>query len=70
MALSEVPGVFIAFDRKILLGCRAVKAKTVSFNAFQTINREPVGVVSSHGRGENRRRRGADFQRFHQPDGS
>ena len=49
MALSGVPGVFIAFDRKILLGCRAVKAKTVSFNAFQTINREPVGVVSSHG---------------------
>ena len=49
MALSGVPGVFIAFDRKILLGCRAVKAKTISFNAFQTINREPVGVVSSHG---------------------
>lgn len=49
MALSNVPGVFIAFDRKILLGCRAVKAKTVSFNAFQTINREPVGVISSLG---------------------
>lgn len=49
MALSGVSGVFIAFDRKILLGCRAVKAKTVSFNAFQTINREPVGVVSSLG---------------------
>ena len=49
MALSGVPGVFIAFDRKILLGCRAVKAKTVSFNAFQTINREPLGVVSSLG---------------------
>ena len=49
MALSKVPGVFIAFDRKILLGCRAVKAKTVSFNAFQTINREPLGVISSLG---------------------
>ena len=49
MALSGVAGVFIAFDRKILLGCRAVKAKTVSFNAFQTINREPLGVVSSLG---------------------
>ena len=34
MALSGVPGVFIAFDRKILLGCRAVKAKTVSFFGF------------------------------------
>ena len=49
MALSNVAGVFIAFDRQILLGCRAVKAKTVSFNAFQTINREPVGVISSLG---------------------
>ena len=49
MALSGVAGVFIAFDRKIILGCRAVKAKTVSFNAFQTINREPLGVISSVG---------------------
>lgn len=49
MALSNVPGVFIAFNRKIILGCRAVKAKTVSFNAFQTINREPLGVISSLG---------------------
>ena len=49
MALSGVGGVFIAFDRKILRGCRASKVRTVSFNAFESINYPPVGEVNAFG---------------------
>lgn len=38
MALSERAGIFIAFARKIILGTRAVKARTRSFDAFESIN--------------------------------
>ena len=38
MAASGVPGVYVAFDRKIMLGCRTSKVRTVSFNAFESIN--------------------------------
>ena len=31
MAASSTPGVFVAFDRKIILGCRAVKVRTTGF---------------------------------------
>ena len=34
MAASGVPGVFLAFDRKVILGCRAVKTRTTDFDAF------------------------------------
>ena len=34
MAASGVPGVFLAFDRKIMLGCRAVKVRASGFSAF------------------------------------
>lgn len=38
MAASGVPGVFVAFNRKILLGCRAVKVRTTGFDAFESVN--------------------------------
>lgn len=38
MAGSGVPGVFIAFNRKIILGCRAVKVRTTGFDAFESVN--------------------------------
>ena len=34
MANSRCPGVFVAFNRKIMLGVRASKVRTMSFDAF------------------------------------
>ena len=49
MAASGVPGVFVAFDRKIMLGCRTSKVRTVSFNAFESINCPYIGEVNAFG---------------------
>lgn len=49
MAMQDVPGVFVAFDRKVMLGCRCVKVRTSSFNAFESINFDPVGQVTGSG---------------------
>lgn len=49
MAASGVPGVFVAFDRKIMLGCRTSKVRTMSFNAFESINCPYVGEVNAFG---------------------
>lgn len=49
MAMSGVGGIFLAFDRQIILGTRAVKVRTTSFHAFESINTPPVGIVDSHG---------------------
>lgn len=44
-AASGVAGVFVVFDRQIMLGCRVGKVRTTSQNAFESINRLPVGVI-------------------------
>lgn len=49
MAASSTPGIFVAFDRKIILGCRAVKVRTTAFDAFESVNYEYAGVVNSSG---------------------
>ena len=49
MAASGKPGVFLAFDRKIMLGCRAVKVRASSFSAFESINSRYAGIVSNLG---------------------
>lgn len=49
MAGSGRPGVFVAFDRKIILGCRAVKVRTTGFDAFESVNCPPVGLISAAG---------------------
>lgn len=49
MAASGRGGVFVAFDRKIMLGCRTSKVRTVSFNAFESINYPNVGEVNAFG---------------------
>lgn len=49
MAKSNVPGVFLAFNRKIMFGCRSVKARTSSFDAFESINFKKFGTVSANG---------------------
>ena len=43
MAASGVNGVFIAFDRQVFLGSRAVKVRTVGFHAFESVNLPAVG---------------------------
>ncbi|MEA5039252.1 MAG: asparaginase [Clostridiaceae bacterium] len=49
MACSGVPGVFVAFDRRVLLGCRAVKVRTSGFDAFESINMDPAGWIDTYG---------------------
>lgn len=54
MAASGVPGVFLAFNRKIILGCRAVKVRTTGFDAFESVNHPYVAKIDSYGLGVNR----------------
>lgn len=49
MAQSECAGVFVAFNRKVILGCRASKVRSLSFDAFDSINCENVAEISSIG---------------------
>ena len=49
MAQSGRPGVFVAFNRKIILGCRASKVRSVSFDAFESINAPCLGQISAMG---------------------
>ena len=49
MAASGCRGVFLAFDRKIMLGCRAVKVRASGFSAFESINEGYAAVVSNLG---------------------
>ena len=44
-AASGIPGVVVVFDQQIMLGCRVAKVRTTSQNAFESINRMPVGRV-------------------------
>lgn len=43
------PGIYLAFDRKVMLGCRSVKVRTINFNAFESVNVPPVATVTSDG---------------------
>jgi len=49
MAASGHPGIFLAFDRKIMRGCRAVKVRASGFSAFESVNAQYVGIVSNQG---------------------
>lgn len=49
MCKSGTKGIFIAFDRKIMLGCRAVKVRTSSFDAFESINMRLIAKITSLG---------------------
>ena len=42
-------GVFVAFNRKIILGCRAVKVRTSNFDAFESVNAPVVASITSKG---------------------
>ena len=49
MAASGRPGVFLAFDRKVMLGCRAVKTSATEFSAFESINARYAAKINSQG---------------------
>ena len=49
MAASGHPGVFLAFDRRVMLGCRAVKTHTTAFGAFDSVNWPLAAEVSGAG---------------------
>ena len=49
MAQSGCAGVFVAFNRKVMLGCRASKVRSLSFDAFDSINCANAAEISSIG---------------------
>ena len=46
---KDVTGVSVAFNHKIINGCRAVKVRTLGFEAFESVNAEYLGMVTSGG---------------------
>ena len=49
MAATGYPGVFLAFDRKVMLGCRAVKIRATGFSAFESINARYAAQITGLG---------------------
>ena len=49
MAASGYPGVYLAFDRKVMRGCRAVKVRASGFSAFESVNAHYAAAVSNRG---------------------
>jgi L-asparaginase len=49
MAASEKPGIFLAFDRKVMLGCRAVKVRATDFSAFESVNARYAAQITGLG---------------------
>ncbi len=49
MAATGCQGVFLAFNRKVILGCRASKTRSLDFDAFDSINYPLIAHISSLG---------------------
>lgn len=49
MAASRCPGVYVAFNRKIIMGTRASKVRTRSFDAFESIDYPYAARINSGG---------------------
>ena len=49
MAAAGHNGIFLAFDRKVMLGCRAVKVRASGFSAFESVNAQYAAQVSNLG---------------------
>ena len=49
MAASGRGGVYLAFDRRVILGTRAVKTHTMDFRAFDSVNAPFAAEVNAHG---------------------
>jgi L-asparaginase len=46
---TGMPGVMVAFSRKLIRGCRAVKVRAAGFDAFESVNAPYLGEVFSNG---------------------
>ncbi|MBQ3216132.1 MAG: asparaginase [Oscillospiraceae bacterium] len=49
MAAAGHAGVFLAFDRKVMLGCRAVKVRATGFSAFESVNARYAAQITGLG---------------------
>lgn len=49
MAGSGVPGIYVAFDYKVILGTRAVKVRTTGFHAFESVNCPYAAIIDANG---------------------
>ena len=49
MAAAGYGGVYLAFDRRVILGTRAVKTHTMNFGAFESVNAPFAAEVNAHG---------------------
>ena len=49
MAAAGKAGVFLAFDRKVMLGCRAVKVRATGFSAFESVNSRYAAQITGLG---------------------
>ena len=49
MVTSNNPGVFVAFDRKIMLASCVSKTHSMSFDAFESINKDNVAIINAYG---------------------
>ena len=67
MAASGAPGVFLAFDRKVMLGCRAVKVRASGFSAFESVNARYAASGQQTGAGGGRRRAAPAHRRKQTP---
>lgn len=47
--MQQICGVYVSFNRKLMLGTRVVKVRTMNFDAFESVNVEPVGIVDARG---------------------
>lgn len=48
-AATLQPNIYLAFNRKIMRGCRSVKVRTTAFDTFESVNVPPVAEVTSDG---------------------
>jgi len=46
---ANLPGVYVAFNRRIIRGCRAVKVRTLGIDAFESVNAHYVGEMLADG---------------------
>lgn len=48
-AASSLRGVGVAFDHRVIRGCRAVKVRTLGFDAFESVNAPPLAEADADG---------------------
>ena len=49
VAVTAPRGVFLAFNRRVVHGCRAVKVRTTGVDAFESVNFPLAGQIGDHG---------------------